>query len=138
MVLRAGTFGAPFSNTTDTFETVYDFSEDTGAKATSYVMTAAASEACMVRLVAIKVNTALVGATATLTVETSTTADAFLNSEPVAGFTIGAVVIPENATTGGTAGFVKVAAADTLDFVNDDVAALTAGKLTFVWEVKKF
>ena len=137
MVLRKGTLGAGFSNAAEQFETVYDFSLDAGAQGT-FAMTAAASEACMARLVAIKVVTALVGATATLTVDTSTTADAFLNSEPVASFSLGAVVIPENATTGGVAGFVKVAAADTLDFTIDAVADLTAGKLTFVWEVMNY
>lgn len=137
MVLRVGDIGSPFSNKAEFFETKYDFDEDTGAQGT-YVMTAGAEEACMIRLVGIKVNAALVGATATLTVQTSTTADAFLNSEPVASFTLGAVVIPENATTGGTAGFVKIAADDTLDFVIDAVADLTAGELTFVWEVMRF
>jgi hypothetical protein len=136
MVLRKLSFGAPFTNEVSTFETEYDFSKDAGATGT-LAMTNAASEALMVRLVAVKTETAPLGAGALLTVDTSTTADVFLNSEPIASFTLAGVFIPENATTGGTAGFVKVAAADTLDFTIE-VAALTAGKLHFVWEVMKY
>lgn len=137
MVLRKGTLGAPFSNESALIETVYDFAADTGATG-DYVMSAGASEALMVRLVAIKVDAACTSAgSALLTVEHSTTADIFLNSEPVATFAAAAVVIPENATTGGTAGFCKLVATDTLDF-SIEAAALTAGKLTFVWEVMKY
>jgi len=95
-------------------------------------MTAGASEAIMVKLIAIKVKTAATsGGSATLTVETSDTADAFLNSKAVASFTVGAVVRPD------TAGFVKVEAADKLQF-SIEAAALLTGELTFVWEVRNF
>ncbi len=130
-MLRAGTLDSGFTNQTEIIETVYDFSEDAGATG-DLAMTAAAGQAMMVKLLAIKVNTALTsGGSATLTVETSTTADAFLNSEAVASFTVGSVILPD------VAGFVKVASGDTLDF-SIEVAALTAGKLTFVWELAKF
>jgi len=131
MVLRVGTLDSGFTNSTELIETTYDFASDTGAAA-DYVMTAAAGKAMMARLVAIKVVTACTsGGSATLTVETSGTADAFLNSEAVASFTIGSVILPD------VAGFVKVAADATLDF-SIEVADLTAGKLTFVWELAKF
>ena len=136
-MLRLGSLGAPFSNNSYIFETTYDFSEDTGA-AGDYVMTAGASDAIMVRLLAVKVKTACTsGGSALLTVETSATADAFLNSEPVATFALGAVVSPTAATTGGNAGFIKLAADATLNF-SIEAADLTAGKLVFVWEVMKF
>ena len=137
MTLRLGSFGAPFGNESRIMETVYDFSADTGAVA-DYVLTAAADTDLMVKLVAIKSDVAPTsGGAALLTVETTATADAFLNSEPYATFALGSVVIPENATTGGTAGFVKVAATDTLQF-SIEAAALTAGKLTFVWEIMEY
>ena len=137
MTLRVGSFGAPLSNEIKLVETVYDFTADTGAIA-DYTLTAGADVDLMVKLVAVKVETAATsGGSALLTVETSATADAFLNSEPVATFAIGAVVIPENATTGGTAGFVKVAADATLQF-SIEAATLLTGKLIFVWEVAKF
>jgi len=137
MTTRVGSFGAPFSNESRIMETVYDFSADTGAIA-DYVLTAAADKDLMVKLVAVKCETAATsGGSALLTVETTATADAFLNSEPVAGFALGAVVIPENATTGGTAGFVKVAATDTLQF-SIEAATLLTGKLILVWEIMEF
>jgi len=131
MTLRVGTLGAGFSNESQIIETKYSFVADTGAIA-DYVMTAGASEAIMVKLLAIKVKTAATsGGSALLTVETSDTADAFLNSEAVASFTVGAVVLPD------TAGFVKVAAAGKLQF-SIEAATLTAGELVFVWEVRNF
>lgn len=137
MTLRVGSFGAPLSNEIKLVETVYDFTADTGAIA-DYTLTAGADVDLMVKLVAVKVETGVTGGVGALvTVETSATADAFLNSEPFATFAVGAVVIPENATTGGTAGFVKVAADATLQ-LSIEVAALTAGKLTLVWEVARF
>jgi len=136
-MLRAGTLSSGFTNQTEIIETVYDFDADTGATG-DYVMSLGAEKAMMVRLVAIKVVTACTsGGSALLTVELSTTADIFLNSEPVATFAVGAVVIPENATTGGTAGYVKLVADDTLDF-SIEAEDLLTGKLVFVWEVAKF
>lgn len=136
MVLRAGSFGAPFSNSSDVFETTYDFSADTGAQAT-YVMSAGASEACMIKLIAVKVETACTsGGNATVSIETSTSANAFITTEAYGSFTEGAVVTPESAST-GTEGFVKIAADDTLD-LTIATADLTAGKLICVWEVRKF
>lgn len=134
MTTRKGTFGAGFTGEEQIIETVYDFSADTGATG-DYTLTAAASDTVMVKLIAVKTTTAPTSAgSALLTLETSATADAFLNSEPIATFSIGSVVIPENATTGGTHGYVKVAADATLQFSIED-AALTAGKMTFVWKV---
>lgn len=136
-MLRNGSVGSTFTNGSYIFETVYDFASDTGATG-DYVMTAGADDAIMVKLLAIKVEAACTsGDAALLTVETSATADAFLNSEPVANFTLGAVVTPSVATTGGNAGFVKLAADATLNF-SIEAHALTAGKLRFVWEVMKF
>lgn len=131
MTLRKGSLGAGFSNEGQIFETVYDFDADTGAIG-DYVMTAGASEDIMVKLHAIKVNTAVTSAgAAAITVKTSDTDNAFLTSEGKASFTLGAVVLPD------VAGFVKVAADATLVAEIEDAAA-TAGKLTFVWEVRNF
>jgi len=131
MVLKAGTLGPSFSNDTQIIKTVYDFSADTGATGT-YVMTAGAESACMVKLLAIKVDTAVTSdGSATLIVGTSADDNAFLQSEAKTSFALGAVVLPD------VAGFVKLAADATLD-VTVEVAALTAGKLTFVWEIMKF
>jgi hypothetical protein len=130
-MLKAGTLCPSFSNKPVLFETVYDFSEDTGALGT-YVMTAGAEKACMVKLHAIKVNTAVTSdGSATLIVGTSADDNAYLASEAKASFTLGAVVLPD------VAGFIKLAADATLD-VKVEVAALTAGKLTFVWEILSF
>jgi len=130
-MLRAGSFGAGWKNQGDIFETVYDFSEDTGATGT-YVMTAGADAACMVKLLAVKVNTAVTSdGAATLIIGTSADDNAFLESEGKASFALGAVVLPD------VAGYVKLAADATLD-VTVETAALTAGKLTFVWEVLPF
>ena len=136
MVLRAGTFGSGFTNAIERFETTYDFTADAGAKAT-FVMTAGAEEACLVKLVAVKCKTAATsGGSATISLETSTTANAFITTEAVASFSLGAIVTPESATT-GTEGFVKVAADDTLD-LTVATETLTAGKLVCVWEVLKY
>lgn len=136
MVLRAGTLAPTFGNDSEIIKTVYDFSKDTGATGT-YVMTAGAEAACMVKLLAIKVDAAVTSAgAATLIVGTSADDNAFIESEGKASFTLGAVVTPASVTT-GINGFVKLAADATLD-VTVETAALTAGKLTFVWEVMKF
>jgi len=136
-MLKTGSFGAPFSNTSEFYETTYDFDEDTGAIA-DYVMTAATADDLLVKLVGVKVTTAPTsGGSALLTVESDETADAFLNSEPVATFTIGSFIIPENATTGGTEGFVKVSATKKLQF-SIEAETLLTGKMVFLWEIKKF
>ena len=131
MTLRKGSLGAGFANEGQIFETVYDFTVD-GGVAGDFTMTAGASEDIMVKLHAIKVNTAITSAgAATVTVKTSDTDEAFLAAEAKGTFTVGAVVLPD------TAGFVKVAADATLQMEIEDAAA-TAGKLTFVWEVRNF
>ena len=136
-MLKTATFGAPFSNVSEFYETTYDFSSDTGAIA-DYVMTGATGDDLLVKLVGVKSTTAPTsGGSALLTVESDETADAFLNSEPVATFTVGSFIIPENATTGGTAGFVKVSATKKLQF-SIEAATLLTGVMTFLWEVKKF
>lgn len=137
MTTRVGSFGAPFSNESKYLFTEYDFASDTGATG-DYALTAAAENDLMVRLVAVKTETAPTsGGAALLTLESDATADAFLNSEPIASFTAGGVFIPENATTGGTEGFVKVAETKKLQF-SIEAAALTAGKMTMVWEVMEY
>jgi len=136
-MLKTATFGAPFSNASEFYETTYDFSEDAGAQG-DFVMTAATGDDLLVKLVGVKSTTAPTSAgSALLTVESDETADIFLNSEPVATFTVGSFVIPENATTGGTAGFVKVSATKKLQF-SIEAADLTAGVMVFLWEIKKF
>ena len=129
MTLRTGTLGEGFANEGQIFETVYDFDVDAGATG-DFVMTAGASGPIMVKLHAIKVDTAVTSAgAAAITVKTSDTDDAFLASEGKASFAIGAVVLPD------TAGFVKLAADATL-VAEVETADLTAGKLRFVWEVR--
>jgi hypothetical protein len=131
MVLRSGTLAPTFGNDSEVIKTVYDFSTD-GGTAGTFVMTAGAESACMVKLLAIKVDTAVTSdGSATLIVGTSADDNAFLASEAKTSFALGAVVLPD------VSGFIKLAADATLD-VTVEVAALTAGKLTFVWEVMKF
>jgi len=136
-MLKTGTFGAPFSNVSEFIETTYDFTEDAGAQG-DFVMTAATGDDLLVKLVGVKAVVAPTSAgSALLTVESDETADIFLNSEPIATFTLASFTIPENATTAGTAGFVKVSATKKLQF-SIEAADLTAGELVFLWEVKKF
>lgn len=136
MVLRAESFGAPFGNESSYIETTYDFSSDGGAKAT-FVMTGAAAEDCMVKLLAIKCETAMASTgNATLSVGTSASGTAFITTEAKTSFALAAVVTPESATT-GIEGFVKVAAGATLDCaIGTEV--ITTGKFHFVWEIRKY
>jgi len=136
MVLKVGTLSPSFSNSSELLTTVYDFSADAGA-AGAFVMTPAAGAACLVKLLAVKVDTAVTSAgAATLAVGTSDSASCFIDSEGKASFSLAAVVTPSSVTT-GNAGFVKLASGSTLD-VTVEVAALTAGKLYFVWEILKY
>jgi len=137
MTLRVGSFGAPFSNESTFMTTTYDFDVDTGAIA-DYTLTAGADEAIMVRLVAVKTETAPTsGGACLLTLETSATADAFLNSEPIASFTLAGVFNLDTSTTGSDAGFIKLAADTTLQF-SVEAETLLTGKMHFVWEIMKF
>jgi len=131
MVLKAGTLSPTFGSNTEIFETTYDFSADTGAVAT-YVMTAGAGAACMVKLLGVKTEVAPLSAgAATISVGTSASGTAFLTTEGKASFALGALVPPDVTT------FVKLAADATLD-IAVGTAVLTAGKLICVWEVLKF
>jgi hypothetical protein len=131
MVLKSGTLAPSFGNSSEVFTTVYDFSAD-GGTAGTFVMTAGASAACMVKLLAVKVAAAVTSTgAATIAVGTSASDSAFIDSEGKASFALGAVVTPDGAST-GNAGFIKLAADATLD-VTVEVEDLNAGKLYFVW-----
>jgi len=136
MTLKSGTLGGGFTNKPQIINTVYDFSADGGTK-TTYVMTPAASEDLLVKLVGMRVDTAPISSgAATIGVGTSDTAAAFVTTEGKATFVLNSFITPEACTT-GTESFVKLASGSTLDC---DVATevLTAGKITFVWEIMKF
>jgi len=136
MTLKVGTLGGGFRNKPEIINTVYDFSVD-GGTIKSYVMTAAASEDLLVKLVGMRVDTAITSTgAATLTVGNSDTAAAYVTTQGKATFTLNSFITPEACTT-GTEGFVKLASGSTLTCA-PATEVFSAGKVTFVWEVLKF
>lgn len=136
MTLRNGTLSAGFRNHPEIINTVYDFSVDGGTK-TTYVMTPAAGEDMLVKLVGMRVDAAFASTgSMTLTVGNSDTATAYVTTEALATFVLNSFITPEACST-GTEGFVKLASGSTLDCAIA-TEVVTAGKITFVWEVLKF
>ena len=136
MTLKTGTLSGGFSNRPEIITTVYDFTADTGATGV-YVMTPAAGEDLIVKLLGIRVDTALSsGGSMTLSVGNSGSAAAYVTTEAVASFGLNLFLAPEDVST-GIRGFVKLASGSTLDMSIIDATLLT-GKLTFFWEVMKF
>jgi hypothetical protein len=134
-MLKSNVFGQQFSNETKFVSFQYDFSEDTGAVA-NYVLSDAPGYDMAVRLAYVYVNTAPTSAgAAVLTLETTALTDKFINSEAIATFTVGSAIAAVDCTA-GRSDWVKVASTDTIQFA-PEVADLTAGKLTFVFEVRK-
>jgi hypothetical protein len=118
--------GVPFTNGKEIIRRVYDFSKDGGALADEYTLTNF-SDGCAVRLLGVSVETAFVGATATIDCGIAGgTGTEFLSGEAVASFSAGAWVP-------GVADYIGVAANDDIE-MDINTAALTAGKATFVFE----
>lgn len=118
--------GVPFSNGSTIIRRVYDFALDGGALADEITLTSF-TDGCAVRLLGISVETAFVGATATIDCGIAGgSAVEFLSAEAVASFSAGAFVP-------GVSDYIAVAAADDIE-MDINTAALTAGKATFIFE----
>ena len=118
--------GVPFSNDKVLIRRTYDFSKDGGALADEITLTNF-SDACAVRLIGISVETAFVGATATIDCGIAAgTGTEFLSGEAVASFTAGAFVP-------GVADYIAVPAGSDIE-MDINTAALTAGKAEFIFE----
>ena len=120
--------GAPFSNAREMIRRTYDFSLDAGALADEVTL-ATFSDACLVRLIGISVETAFTsGGSATIDCGLAGgTGVEFLSAEAVASFSA-------NALVPGLTDFIYVGANESIE-MDIGTAALTAGKAEFIFEV---
>lgn len=123
----AKTIGAPFSNTVEVVRVMYDFSVDTGAVADYTLLTA--DGPCLVRCIGASVEAGLTsGGAATLELGKGASGAEFITAEAYTSFALNGFYASESAA------FVKLA--DT-NIINLGIAgaALTAGKVEFIFEV---
>lgn len=121
--------GAPFPNAAEIVRVVYDFAEDGGATAGTLELLEA-KEKIAVKLKHAHVLAAATSAgSATVSVGKGSSGDEFLDAQAVAGLTL-------NAALAGEGGVVYLAAGDKIE-QNIATAALTAGKIEYVFEVIK-
>jgi len=119
--------GVPFTNASTIIRRTYDFSLDGGALADEYTLTNF-SDGCAVRLLGVSVETTFTsGGSATIDCgKASGTGTEFLSASAISGFTAGAWIA-------GVANYVGVGDGEDVE-MDINVAALTAGKATFVFE----
>ena len=123
----AKTVGAPFSNTVEVVRVVYDFAVDGGEVEDNTVFTA--DGALLVRCVGVDVTTAFTsGGAATVDLGKGTAGTDFISAEAYTTFTAGGFYASESS------GWVKLANTNVIN-LGVNVAALTAGKCEFIFEV---
>jgi len=125
----AQTIGNVFGNKREIVRVIYDFSKDAGATGDYTMLTA--SNDVLVRMIGSKVITAAAGASATLDVGVGLTGQEYEAAGLVATYALNAFV------GGDVAGFTKLSSGSILN-LGVNTAALTAGKIEFIFEVVKF
>lgn len=123
----AKTVGAPFDNAVEVVRVIYDFDIDGGQVEDNTVLTA--DGVVLVRCVGAYVHTALTsGGSATVDLGKGTTGVEFISTEAYTSFTLAGFYASESAA------FVKLANAEVIN-MGVATAALTAGKVEFIFEV---
>ena len=126
-VKGAKVVGAPFDNRTEIVRVIYDFSVDGGEVEDNTLLTA--DGVLLVRCIGAYVQTACTsGGSATIEVGKGTSGAEFISAEAVATFAANAFFASESAA------FVKLANAEIIN-MGVAVAALTAGKIEFIFEI---
>jgi len=123
---NAKTVGAPFSNAKEIVRVMYDFAVDGGEIEDNTVLTA--DGIVLVKCLGVYVHTALVGATATIDLGKGAAGVEFASAVAVASFGLG-VFVPS-----ASLAHIKLANAEVIN-LGIAVAALTAGKMEFIFEV---
>ena len=129
-LVDAKTVAAPFKNAVEVVRVIYDFDEDGGQVEDNTVLTAEGN--LIVRCVGVKVHTALTsGGSATVDLGKGTSGTEFVSGEAYTSFSLNALYASESAAA------VKLADGEVIN-MGVAVAALTAGKLEFIFEVMAF
>jgi hypothetical protein len=123
----AKTVGAPFDNTTEVVRVIYDYSVDGGQVEDNTVLTA--DGVLLVRCVGCIVQTAVTsGGSATIDLGKGTSGTEFVSTEAYTSFGADVFYPSESAA------FVKLANGEVIN-MGVATAALTAGKIEFIFEV---
>lgn len=122
----AKTVGAPFDNVVEVVRVMYDFSVDGGEIEDNTVMTADGE--LLVRCVGAYVHVAPVGVGATIDLGKGAAGVEFISTEAITSFTLAGFYASESAA------FVKLATSEIIN-LGIATAALTAGKIEFIFEV---
>lgn len=123
----AKTVGAPFDNTTEIVRVIYDFAVDGGQIEDNTVLTA--DGVVLVKCLGVSVITAAnSGGSATIDLGKGTSGVEFVSTEAYTSFGANAFYASESA------GFVKLADGEIIN-MGVATAALTAGKLEFIFEI---
>jgi hypothetical protein len=122
--------GSDFGNQENLIRVEYDFAKDGGAVG-DLDLTSLAQGSALAKFVGVSVETLAVGATATISVGVNGGTE-FLATEAVGSFTAGAFVEPDDAD------FKKVVTTTGKLTISIATAALTAGKMTFIFKTMSF
>ena len=123
--------GSDFGNQENLIRVQYDFSQDAGAIGDLDLMLDADGDV-LVELVGISVDTALTsGGAATIAVGVAGGTE-YKGATAITGFTAGAFIAP------GEFGFTRKVADGANVTMSIDTAALTAGKMTFIFKAMSF
>lgn len=126
----AKTVAAPFSNAVEVVRVIYDFAVEGGAVADKSVLIA--SGKLLVRCVGVSVETAMTsGGSATIDLGKGTSGTEFVSTEAYTSFGADGFYASESAA------FVKLADGEVIN-MGIATAALTAGKVEFIFEVAQF
>lgn len=129
-LVGAKTVGAPFKNAVEVVRVIYDFAEDGGQVEDNTVLTAEGN--VLVRCIGAKVITAPTsGGSATIDLGKGTSGTEFISTEAYTSFALNALYASESAA------FVKLADGEVIN-MGVATAALTAGKIEFIFEVAAF
>lgn len=124
---NAKVIGAGFDSAVEVVRAVYDFSVDGGQVEDNTVFTA--DSACLVRCIGVQVETAFTsGGSATIDLGIGTSGTQFASGVAFSSFTANAFV------ASASSAFVRMAAGNVIN-MGVNVAALTAGKCEFIFEI---
>jgi len=127
-VLKAAkTVGAPFSNTVEVVRVIYDFAQEGGEVEDNTVLTADGD--VLVRCIGAHILVAPTsGGSATIDLGKGASGVQFISTEAIATFTLNSFYASESAAA------VKLAAGEVIN-MGVATAALTAGKIEFIFEI---
>ncbi len=123
---NAKVVGAPFSNKNDIVRVIYDFSVDGGQIEDNTVFTA--DGVVLVKCIGAYVHVAPVGTGATIDLGKGASGVQFISTEAITSFTLNAFYASESAN------FITLADGEVIN-MGVATAALTAGKLEFIFEI---